>query len=83
LQSRLSESNLPATPQRYGCARVYGLCYVVSFSALAAALPLIAFVHDHWGFDTLFRILAAAAAVILLAVALLPRKLPTPAAVGA
>jgi MFS family permease len=64
-------------------ARVYGARYVVSFTALAAALPLIAFVYDHWGFDTLFRILAVAAALILVAVALLPRKLPMPAAVGA
>ncbi|HXW48936.1 MAG TPA: MFS transporter [Xanthobacteraceae bacterium] len=63
-------------------ARAYGLRYVVSFTALAAALPLIAFVYDRWGFDTLFRILAAAAAVILCAVALLPRRLPAPAAVG-
>jgi MFS family permease len=64
-------------------ARVYGARYVVSFTALAAALPLIAFVYDHWGFDTLFRILAVAAALILVAVALLPRKLPIPATVGA
>jgi len=64
-------------------ARVYGARYVVSFTALAAALPLIAFVYERWGFDTLFRILAAAAAVILVAVALLPRRLPTPAIVGA
>ena len=35
-------------------ARVYGMRYVVSFTALAAALPLIAFVYERWGFDTLF-----------------------------
>jgi MFS family permease len=64
-------------------ARAYGARYVVSFTALAAALPLIAFVYERWGFDTLFRILAAAAAVILVAVALLPRRLPTPAVAGA
>jgi MFS family permease len=64
-------------------ARVYGARYVVSFTALAAALPLIAFVYERWGFDTLFRILSASAAVILIAVALLPRRLPTPAVVGA
>jgi len=52
---------------------------VVSFTALAAALPLIAFVYERWGFDTLFHILAAAAGVILVAVMLLPRRLPTPA----
>lgn len=59
-------------------ARIYGVRYVVSFSVLAAALPLIGFVYHNWGFDTLFRILAAAAVIILAAVALLPRKLPTP-----
>ena len=64
-------------------ARVYGVRYVVSFTALAAALPLIAFVYERWGFDTLFRILAASASIILIAVMLLPRRLPTPAVAGA
>ena len=59
-------------------ARVYGVRYVVSFTVLAATLPLIAFVYDAWGFDTLFRILAAAAATILLVVIALPRRLPQP-----
>lgn len=61
-------------------ARIYGIRYVVSFSVLAATLPLIGFVYHNWGFDTLFRLLAVAAVVILLAVALLPRKLPVPEA---
>jgi MFS family permease len=60
-------------------ARIYGIRYVVSFSALAAALPLIAFVYAEWGFDTLFRILAVAAFCILIGVACLPRKMPEPA----
>ncbi len=66
-------------------ARVYAVRYVVSFTVLAATLPLIAFVHQNWGFDTLFRILAGAALVILVAVATLPRRLPQaePAGVGA
>ena len=59
-------------------ARIYGVRYVVSFTVLAAALPLIAFVYESWGFDGLFRVLALSAAVILCAVTLLPRKLPTP-----
>ena len=58
-------------------ARVYGIRYVVGFTVLAATLPLIAFVYENWGFDTLFRILAGAALVILAAVTILPRKLPT------
>jgi MFS family permease len=59
-------------------ARVYAVRYVVSFTVLAAALPLIAFVYDHWGFDTLFRVLAVTAAVILAIVSMLPRQLPSP-----
>lgn len=61
-------------------ARIYGIRYVVAFSVLALTLPLVAFVYENWGFDTLFRILAGAALVILCAVAALPRKLPTPEA---
>jgi MFS family permease len=59
-------------------ARIYGVRYVVSFTVLAAALPMIAVIYEHWGFDTLFRVLAVSAAVILGAVAMLPRRLPTP-----
>ena len=64
-------------------ARVYGIRYVVSFTALAAALPLIAFVYERWGFDTLFYVLAAAATVILALVTFLPRKMPVASAVVA
>ena len=60
-------------------ARIYGTRFVVSFTVLAATLPLVGFVHDRWGFDTLFRVLAVAAFVILVAVAGLPRRLPAPA----
>jgi MFS family permease len=59
-------------------ARIYGVRYVVSFTVLAASLPLIAFVYESWGFDALFWVLAVSAAVILCAVMLLPHKLPTP-----
>ena len=64
-------------------AQIYGVRYVVSFTALAAALPLIAFVHATWGFDVLFLVLAGAAAVILAVVTTLPRQLPTPEEVPA
>jgi MFS family permease len=57
-------------------ARIYGMRYVVSFTVLAAALPLIAFIYENWGFDVLFRVLALSAAVILVAVSLLPQRLP-------
>jgi len=61
-------------------ARIYGVRYVVSFTVLAASLPLIAFVYDHWGFDMLFRILACAALLIFAAVLALPKRLPTASA---
>ena len=57
-------------------ARIYGVRYVVSFTVLAAALPLIAFVYENWGFDALFRVLAVSAAIILGAVLMLPQRLP-------
>ena len=60
-------------------ARIYGIRYVVSFTVLAAALPLIAFIYEGWGFDALFRVLALAAAMILLAVWQLPLRMPSPA----
>ena len=58
-------------------ARIYGIRYVIAFTVLALTLPLIAFVYENWGFDTLFRILAGVGLVILCAAAILPRKLPT------
>jgi hypothetical protein len=61
-------------------ARIYGVRYVVSFTVLAAVLPLIAVVYERWGFDMLFRIMAGAAALIFAAVLCLPARLPTPAA---
>ncbi len=60
-------------PQR---ASIYGIRYVVSFTTLAAALPLIALVHANWGFDTLFLILATTATLILAIVIRLPRQMP-------
>lgn len=64
-------------------ARIYGVRYVVSFTVLALALPMISFVYGNYGFDTLFRLMASAAAVIFVAVACLPAKLPQPTAAAA
>jgi len=57
-------------------ASIYGVRYVISFLVLGAALPMIGWVHGHWGFDTLFMLLSGVAAVIFAAVSMLPRKLP-------
>jgi MFS family permease len=64
-------------------ARIYGVRYVVSFTALAAALPLIGFVYENYGFDMLFKVMASAAAIIFVAVACLPTRLPKPAVAAA
>ena len=64
-------------------ARIYAVRYVLAFTVLAITLPLVALVYETWGFDTLFLILAAAALVILIAVACLPRRLPVAAVASA
>jgi len=61
-------------------ARIYGVRYVVSFTVFALALPMISFIYGNYGFDTLFRLMASCAAVIFVAVACLPARLPQPAA---
>ena len=61
-------------------SRAYALRYVVTFSVMASAVPLIAWVHGRWGFGALFEILAAAAFLIFVAVLFLPRWKPVPAA---
>jgi len=37
---------------------------------------LISIIYERWGFDTLFYVLSAAAAVILALVTCLPRRMP-------
>jgi MFS family permease len=64
-------------------ARIYGVRYVVTFTVFALALPMISFIYGNYGFDTLFRLMASAAAIIFVAVACLPAQLPTPAAATA
>ncbi len=54
-------------------SRAYAFRYIVTFSVMASAVPLIAWVHGTWGFSTLFGLLAAAASLIFLAVLLLPK----------
>jgi MFS family permease len=54
-------------------SRAYALRYVVTFSVMASAVPLIGWVHGTWGFELLFRILAVAAAAIFTATLFLPR----------
>lgn len=53
-------------------SRVYALRYVVTFSVMASAIPLIAWLHAGWGFAALFKVMAVASACTLLAVLMLP-----------
>jgi len=56
-------------------SRVYALRYIVTFSVMASSIPIIAWIHDRWGFNALFTMLSAAAICILTAVLMLPRAL--------
>ena len=60
-------------------SRAYALRYVVTFSVMASAVPMIGWGHGNWGFERLFEILAFAATAIFAATLLLPhaeRPLP-------
>ena len=54
-------------------SRVYAVKFVLSFSVAAAAIPLVALLHETTGFDGMFTAMAVIAAVILLCVLALPR----------
>jgi hypothetical protein len=58
-------------------SRAFGLRYVIGFSVMASAIPLIAWIHARWGFDMLFLWLAVASLAILIAALLLPRGITT------
>ena len=53
-------------------SRAYALRSIVSFSVMASALPLVAWIHGTWGFNVLFGSLSVAATLIFLAVLSLP-----------
>ena len=53
-------------------SRAYALRYVVTFSVMASAVPLIGWLHANGGFSRLFAVLAFAAAMIFAATLLLP-----------
>jgi MFS family permease len=53
-------------------SRAYALRYVVTFSVMASAVPLIGWLHANGGFSRLFNVLTVAAALIFCATLLLP-----------
>ena len=56
-------------------SRVYAFRYIITFSVMASSVPIIAWIHHRWGFDTLFTVLSATAICILGAVLMLPKVL--------
>ena len=56
-------------------SRFYAFRYIVGFSVMASSVPLIAWIHARWGFDSLFAVLSAAAACVFTSVLMLPRAL--------
>ena len=53
-------------------SRAFALRYVVTFSVMASAVPLIGWLHSNGGFSRLFNVLTVAAALIFCATLLLP-----------
>jgi len=56
-------------------SRVYAFRYIITFSVMASSVPIIAWIHHCWGFDTLFTLLSATAICIFTAVLMLPKVL--------
>jgi MFS family permease len=65
------------TPARWR-SRVYAVVYQLSLGISVAAVPLIGWVHDGWGFGVLYLVLDAAAALEAFAALALPRGLDAP-----
>ena len=59
-------------------SRAFALRYVVTFSVMASAVPLIGWLHANGGFSRLFGVLAVAAACIFAATLLLPASSQMP-----
>ncbi|MGD9828533.1 MAG: MFS transporter [Hyphomicrobiaceae bacterium] len=57
-------------------ARALAARFVVAFTAIGLAVPILSWIHANWGFDRLFHVMAIGAALILAAVVTLPRFAP-------
>ena len=55
-------------------SRAYAARYIVTFSVMASAVPLIGWLHGNWGFGALFSVLAVAASAIFLGTLALPSR---------
>ena len=59
------------TTARYR-SRIYAVKFVLSFAVAAAAIPMVAFLHETTGFDGMFKVMAAIAGAIFVCVLALP-----------
>ena len=55
-------------------SRAFALRYIITFSVMASAVPLIGWIHGQWGFNRLFIILGIAALFIFCATLMLPKS---------
>jgi MFS family permease len=55
-------------------ARVFAVRYFLSFGVSAAAIPLVAFMHEHGGFQLLFEILSVFGLLVLLGAVFFPYR---------
>lgn len=55
-------------------SRVFACRYIVTFSVMASAVPLIAWIHASWGFSALFVVMAISASLIFAAVMMMPAR---------
>ena len=58
-------------------SRAFALRYIVTFSVMASAIPIISWIHSSWGFDVLFATLSVAALAILAGALCLPSEKST------
>ena len=54
-------------------SRAFAIRSFITFTVMASSVPLIAWLHANWGFSALFTVLSSTAALIFIAVMLLPR----------
>ncbi|MBI1385951.1 MAG: MFS transporter [Rhizobiales bacterium] len=53
-------------------SRILAVRYTTTITVMALSVPFIGWIYDRWGFDRLFLVLAATAALVFCAVATLP-----------
>jgi MFS family permease len=72
-QIPINDALLSRITTRQYRSRIYAIKFVLSFSVAAAAIPIVALLHETTGFDGMFIAMTGVAAVILLCVLALPR----------